>query len=62
MMSDDADTSPEVMLQFYKRLYPFQSIFTWLNHEHTPTKLSTHREFAFTSQGNVYLRYHSFNT
>ncbi|KAI0266461.1 prim-pol domain-containing protein [Gloeopeniophorella convolvens] len=54
--------TPELMLAFYRRLYPFRSIFKWLNHEHTPSRLFTHREIAFTLQNDAYLRYNSFTT
>ncbi|EIM90275.1 prim-pol domain-containing protein [Stereum hirsutum FP-91666 SS1] len=60
-MSDDlSPSSPEVMNAFYRRLYPFKSVFKWLNHEHTPTRQWTNREIAYSLQNDVYLRYQSF--
>ena len=57
---DAADAS--TMMQFYKRLFPYKSIFTWLNRQHAPQKLFTHREFAFNLPEDVIIRYISFNT
>jgi DNA primase small subunit len=59
---DTNSTSAEVMLTFYRRLYPFKSIYLWLNHDNALSRLFTHREFAFTLPGDVYLRFNSFNS
>jgi len=50
------------MLTYYRRLYPFKPVFTWLNHSHTPTRLFTHREWAFELRGDLFVRNNSFST
>lgn len=49
------------MLSYYRRLFPFRSIFLWLNKDHVPNRQWTHREIAFTLQNDAYLRYNSFS-
>ena len=45
-LMDEPSATPEVMLAFYKRPYPFKSLFNWLNRDHTPSRFFTQREFA----------------
>lgn len=49
------------MMSYYRRLFPFKSIFLWLNKDHVPNRQWTHREIAFTLQNDAYLRYQSFS-
>lgn len=63
MGADDFDhRSREVMLAFYRRLYPFKSVYRWLNHEYAATRLFTHREIAYSLPGDIYIRYKSFSS
>lgn len=54
----DSDTT----LAFYQRLFPFRTLFQWLNHGIVPTPDFQNREFALTLQNDAYLRYQSYTT
>ncbi|KAF3918398.1 hypothetical protein ABW20_dc0104848 [Dactylellina cionopaga] len=55
-------SDPEVMLQFYSRLFPWRQLFRWLNHAELPSTDFANREFAFTLHNEVYLRYQCYPT
>ncbi|KAI5292443.1 hypothetical protein KEM52_006354, partial [Ascosphaera acerosa] len=52
----------ELMLAFYQRLFPFNTLHQWLNHGVRPSPDFTNREFALTLQNDAYLRYQSYTT
>jgi len=67
--------SPELLSQYYKRLFPFDLLHSWLSYScppnnkgeassNTPQTTFTHREFSFTIEPvpgeEIYIRYQSF--
>ncbi|KAA8646003.1 hypothetical protein EYZ11_010624 [Aspergillus tanneri] len=57
-----AKVDTDTMLAFYQRLFPFRSLFQWLNHGVIPSPDFGNREFALTLQNDAYLRYQSYTT
>ena len=55
-------SDPQIMLQFYSRLFPFRQLFQWLNHGIKPSADFANREFALTLSNDAYLRYQSYPT
>ncbi|KAL2398010.1 DNA primase small subunit [Exophiala dermatitidis] len=55
-------SDPNLMRQFYSRLFPFRSLFQWLNHSPKPGPDFYNREFALTLSNDAYLRYQSYAT
>ena len=59
---EESYTDSSLMKQFYARLFPFRSLFQWLNHSLKPGPDFSNREFALTLPNDAYLRYQSYPT
>jgi len=51
---------PELLNQYYKRLFPYKLYYKWLSYGSVPKNYFSMREFSFTLKDDVYIRYLSF--
>ncbi|XP_065200847.1 DNA primase small subunit [Planococcus citri] len=55
-----SDTSRDLLPLYYKRLFPYEDYFEWLSYGENNPKYIENREFSFTLDEDVYIRYQSF--
>ncbi|XP_017760543.1 PREDICTED: DNA primase small subunit [Eufriesea mexicana] len=57
---EDLENLADLLPTYYARLFPFYDYYRWLSYGNVNT--FTHREFSFTLQDDIYLRFQSFKS
>eukprot|EP00088_Acartia_fossae_P045308 TRINITY_DN4870_c0_g1_i6.p1 TRINITY_DN4870_c0_g1~~TRINITY_DN4870_c0_g1_i6.p1 ORF type:complete len:410 (-),score=113.21 TRINITY_DN4870_c0_g1_i6:728-1957(-) len=52
--------SSELLAQYYKRLFPYSHFVQWLSYGNVDKNYLAHREFSFTLEDDIYMRYLTF--
>ena len=56
----DASLMPELLPIYYKKLFPFTQYYRWLRYKEAGPNYFKNREFSFTLQDDIYLRFRSY--
>ncbi|KAJ1370870.1 hypothetical protein KIN20_032691 [Parelaphostrongylus tenuis] len=57
----DSSLLDQFLPEYYKRIFPFKPYVKWLSYNQKPDEYFAKREFAFILEGDVHLRYRSFD-